>query len=379
MDKGYAGAGELFDLAVHRGVDTINWNFGYKSNRLALKRYNTRNDRNHPLCPSAEAWSSMRTLPWSRSHGDEVRQELFGAYNSEDWFSAVGTQFNKRILSREATRRELGLSGDRKVAVIFPHILWDGSFFYGEDLFEDYTEWLVETIKAACANDRLQWVVKLHPAHIVKAVRDNYRGKPAELAALEGIIETLPSHVTLVHPETSISTYSLLHIADYVITVRGTVGIEAALFGVPAVTAGTGRYDRRGFTLDSSTQDEYRARLATLETYPPLTADQIELAERYTFYVFLCRPLRLSCASLEYARDGKASPKVTVHCQSPEQWLESPDMISLVKWFGDIAAEDFVGSPFGSMAPADSELGRPSIEIPGEERNRTSGLALAKS
>ncbi len=356
MDRGYSGAGELFDLAVQRGLNTITWNFGYKSDRLALKRYNKTNDRDHPLCPSRDAWDRMLSLPRSRSYGEEVRQELFGCYNSEDWFSAVGTQFDKRILSREATLRELRLSEDKKVAVIFPHILWDGSFFYGEDLFQDYTEWLVETIKAACANDRLQWVVKLHPAHIVKARRDNHNEKPAELVALEGIIDELPPHVKLVRPETPISTYSLFQIADYVITVRGTVGIEAALFGVPVITAGTGRYDSRGFTFDSRTKDEYLTRLATLETSPPMTADQIELAEKYAYYVFLGRPLRLSCASLEYARDGKASPILTVRCQTPDQWLASPDMISLIDWIRDATAEDFVGAPVSP--PGSTEIER---------------------
>jgi hypothetical protein len=173
--------------------------------------------------------------------------------------------------------------------------------------------------------------------------------------ALEGVIETLPPHVKLVHPEAPISTYSLFQIADYVITVRGTVGIEAALFGVPVLTAGTGRYDSRGFTIDSSTRDEYRTRLATLETCPPMTEEQIALAEKYAYYVFLCRPLRLSCASLEYARDGKASPILTVRCRTPEEWLASPDMVSLVEWIRDGAAEDFVGAPVSSAAKAEIE------------------------
>jgi hypothetical protein len=37
--------------------------------------------------------------------------------------------------------------------------------------------------------------------------------------------------------------------------------------------------------------------------------------------------------------------KLTVHCQTPEQWLESPDISSLAKWFTDGQTEDFTGSP----------------------------------
>jgi hypothetical protein len=37
--------------------------------------------------------------------------------------------------------------------------------------------------------------------------------------------------------------------------------------------------------------------------------------------------------------------KLTVHCQTPEQWLQSPDIASLAKWFADGRTEDFTGSP----------------------------------
>jgi hypothetical protein len=362
-DKGYSGFGEFFDLAVSRGVDCITWHTGYKSNRLVFKRYNARNERDHPLCPSAASWDRVRQAPWQHSLGDTIRQEFLGAYRNQDWFSGAGTQFGKQIVAKDALLNQMHLSPHKKIAVIFPHILWDGSFFFGEDLFENYTEWFVETIKAACANDRLQWVVKLHPAHVVKDKRDGYSGKPAELASLEGVIDSLPPHITLLPPEAPISTYSIFQIADYVVTVRGTVGIEAALLGIPVVTGGTGRYDRRGFTVDSATREEYLARLAILERQPPLSQDQIELAERYAYYTFLCRPLQLSCASLEYARDGKATPIVTVLCQTPAQWQNSPDMQSLAAWFQEGLTEDFIGAPLPSGEGHENSLAEISEQV----------------
>jgi hypothetical protein len=345
LDRGYSGQGELFDLAVNQGIDTLNWNLGYKSNRLVLKRYHRGNEREHPLCPSAESWRRICSIPWKPDYGRKIRQELLECYQTQDWFSVVGTQFDKKILSQEMTRRNLGLSSDKKVAVIFPHILWDGSFFWGEDLFDDYTQWFIETIRAACANPRLQWVVKLHPAHLVKAKQNNDTGRPSELEVIENVFGKLPAHVKLVFPDTKLSTYSLFEIADYVVTVRGTVGIESALFGIPVVTAGTGRYDCRGFTLDSSTREQYLQKLGTLEAYPRLSAEQVEMAERYAYGVFFCRPLKLSSVSLEYERNAMATPKFTVHCQTRDQWLASPDMRQLADWIADGKAEDMLILP----------------------------------
>jgi hypothetical protein len=367
MDRGYSGQGEIFDLAIKQGIDTITWNLGYKSNRLAFKRYHSGNERDHHLSPSAESWRQICSMPWSLESGNRIRKELFDCYQTQDWFSLVGTQFDKKILSREATRQRLGLSPGRKVAVIFPHILWDGSFFWGKDLFSDYKHWFVETIKAAVANPRLQWVVKIHPAHLVKAKQNGDVGRALELEVIEQAVGSLPDHVKLVHPDTDLSTYSLFQIADFAVTVRGTVGIESGLFGIPVVTAGTGRYDRRGFTLDSSTQQEYHQKLATLETYPPLSAQQVELAERYAYGVFLARPLSLSSVTLEYERDGKATPRVRVHCQTREDWLAAPDMRKLATWVGDGKLEDMLdlASTSEDAAPVLSPpvLGR--VEIAG--------------
>ncbi|TKB76641.1 MAG: hypothetical protein E8D42_17210 [Nitrospira sp.] len=348
MDRGYTGVGEVFDSAINLGIDTITWEMGYRSNRLVVKRYHAGNEREQPLSTSAESWRQLRSVPWKPEYGRKLREELFQCYETQDWFSLVGTQFDKQILSQQMTRQRLGLSCDKQVAVIFPHILWDGSFFFGEDLFDDYTQWLIETIRSASANSRLQWVVRLHPSHVVKErLSSKGESKPAELAVIEKVFGTLPPHVKLLLPENELSTYSLFQIADYVVTVRGTVGIESALFGIPVVTAGTGRYDRRGFTLDSSTRQEYLEKLAALETYPRLSAEQVELAERYAYGVFFCRPLELSSVSFEFERDATATPKIKVHCQTRDQWLASPDMRRLSDWIADGKAEDMLILPPG--------------------------------
>jgi Capsule polysaccharide biosynthesis protein len=345
MDRGYSEQGEIFDIALSRGIDTIVWHWGYKSNRLAFRRYSLDNSRDHHLCPSAASWQRICSIPWKPEYGQRIRQELHECYKTQDWFSVVGTQFSKQLLSRENTRKKLSIPTDRKVAVIFPHILWDGSFFSGEDLFDDYTHWLAQTIRAACENPRIEWIIKLHPAPVVKANNESIPGRPQELDVIEREVGRLPAHVKLIYHDCDLSTYSLFEIADYTVTVRGTVGIEAALHGIPVVTAGTGRYDRRGFTLDSASQEEYLSKLASLDLYPRLTPEQIELAERYAFLIFCCQPFELSSVSLEYSRDALATPKMSVHCRTRQQWLASPDMRRLSAWIADRNMHDMAAFP----------------------------------
>ena len=140
---------------------------------------------------------------------------------------------------------------------------------------------------------------------------------------------------------------------DYAVTVRGTVGIEAATFGIPVVTAGTGRYDRKGFTLDPQTPQAYLDQLAALETVPRLSEAQRELAQRFAYAVFVLRPLRLESLSLRYRRDARASTEVQIKVSSPEEWRRAQDLSAFAEWLTGSSSADFMmPDPLAVSQPA---------------------------
>ena len=341
VDRGYTPQGELFDQCVAQGIPAITWNAGHKGNAVILKRYNAANQDEHPVSLSEASWQEALRMPWTPSHRQKIREELFQAYASGDWYSEVGTQFQTKLHPPEEIRQKLNLDPQKKTAVIFAHILWDGTFFWGKDLFSSYEEWLVETVQAACTNTQVNWLLKIHPANIIKDARDGFRGEPAELRVIRTRIGSLPPHITLIPPDSDITTYSLFEATDYCVTVRGTVGIEAALFGSPVLTAGTGRYDRKGFTVDSNSRREYLERLEKIQEIPRLTPAQQELAERFAYSAFLLRPFRLKTFTLEYRKDAQASIRTQIRAASKEEWLHAPDMQALAAWFSDPSQEDY--------------------------------------
>jgi hypothetical protein len=188
----------------------------------------------------------------------------------------------------------LGLDPAKKTAVLYSHILWDANMFYGEDLFPDQEEWFVETVRAAAASPRVNWIVKLHPANVWKLKREGIEGALDEETAIRQAVGDLPPHVAVVRPESEISTRSIFGVTDYGITIRGSVGFELPCFGVPVLTAGTGFYAGRGFTVDSASAREYLGRLRRIEEIPPLTPQQVELARRHAYAIFRLRPLRFT-------------------------------------------------------------------------------------
>jgi hypothetical protein len=177
---------------------------------------------------------------------------------------------------------------------VFSHVLWDANLFYGEDLFQDYGEWFVETVRAAAANPNLNWLIKLHPANLWKRAREGIAGEFAETRLIREHIGALPPHVHILDPDCGIDTMSLFHFTDYGVTVRGTSGMELPCLGKPVLTAGTGRYSGLGFTDDCASAAEYLERLQSLHLEPPLAPERTLLARRHAYAAFLLRPWRMT-------------------------------------------------------------------------------------
>jgi hypothetical protein len=345
MGNRYTGQGELMDVCVERGVDVLTWFDAHRSSSLMLKRYRMENRDRHHGSISDESWASLQAMPWTEDRRAELRRELHDNYAAGDWYSRGGTQVNKRIVPTADLRAQLGLDPSKKTAVIFPHIVWDATLFWGTDLFNNYEDWLVETVRAACANPRVNWIIKIHPAHVAKSAMERFTGEAAEIAAIRSRVGELPPHVAIIPPDTTVNTYSLFAIMDYCLTVRGTIGIEAASFGIRVLTAGTGRYDHRGFTVDSDTREEYLARIAAIESLHAMPAAERELAERFAYGAFILRPFALTSISIAHERDVEATMRIGITARSSEELRGAPDLNAFAAWVADGRQEDFLAIP----------------------------------
>jgi hypothetical protein len=291
-EKNYAGFGSIYDLALARSANVIQFVMSgiHWRDALIFKRFTDETRRVHPTSLSSESWERVRALDWTPEREAELREEFALRYGGEHLHPDAGLQAGKEIKSADDVRAQLGLDPAKKTAVIFSHVLWDANMFFGEDLFEDQETWLVESVRAACANDALNWVVKLHPAN-------RYKSDAADLndaIAIREALGELPGHVQLLWPETDINTYSLFSVADIGVTIRGTIGMELPVFGIPTLTAGTGRYSGLGFTIDSATAAEYLEQLAHAHEIEPLDDDTVLLAKRHAYALFRMRPFRFT-------------------------------------------------------------------------------------
>lgn len=344
-EMNYAAEGPLSDLALARGLNTIQFVGGYDDDALMFKRYTAETKGLHPRSLSEDSWQAVRRMSWTPERDRELDADFARRYEG----SSILAQLN-RGWTREQSRAEIvqsiGLDPERKTAVVFSHILWDANMFYGRDLFADQEKWFVETVRAACANPSVNWIVKLHPAQVWKLKRDGATGELDELAAIREQIGELPPHVHVLEPTSDISPWSLFELTDFGITIRGSVGFELPCFGIPALTAGTGFYSGRGFTVDSDSAGEYLERLRRIEETPPPTPEQIELARRHAYALFRLRQTRFTSFRSIYQplekidRPFEATIALTV--RSAEELERAEDLRRFGEWALDPAALDYL-------------------------------------
>jgi hypothetical protein len=293
LERNYAAEAPISDVALGRGIDVVQYVSGPQDDTLVFKRFTTETRRIHPRSLSEKSWGIVKSMPWSAERDAELDDEFAKRYGNA-WALTRRLQGWTQDRSREEVGSALGLDPSKKTAVLYSHILWDANMFYGDDLFADQEEWFVETVRAAVANPRVNWIVKMHPANVWKLKREGIEGARDEETAIHDAVGELPPHVAVVRPDSDISTRSIFGLTDYGITIRGSVGFELPCFGVPVLTAGTGFYSGRGFTVDSSTPEAYVARLRLIDQIPPLTREQVELARRHAYGLFRLRPTRFT-------------------------------------------------------------------------------------
>jgi hypothetical protein len=336
LEKGLSPAAEIVGACLARGTPVVQYVNAQESNRFVLKRFTLENRHQHPFSLSASTWHKVKQMPWSPAREIELMQDLAYGYQSGTWFNRKFLHQNKQIKSAATVRRQLGLNPTKKTAVVFSHVLWDATFFYGEGLFDDYETWLLQTVRAACANRQVNWVIKLHPDLVWKLKYENYTGELRDVIALRSEVGQLPEHVKLVMPSTDISTYSFFAVTDYCLTVRGTIGIEMACHGVPVLTAGTGRYSGLGFTLDSSSPAEYLQRLTCIQEIPPMAPKQIELARRFAYVLFKLRPWLLnSFETTKMSIEQTGHPldhNLVSHVETSAAFAAAPDIKRFSDW-----------------------------------------------
>lgn len=346
-ERGYSPSAELFDACLERHIDAIQWCSAPLDNRLLFKRYRLENRGDHPLTLSSASWDQVRREPWLPEDENRWLDYHGSIYATGGLYNRQRLQDGKAIVGRQDLVDMLELDPNKKVAVIFSHILYDATFFYGENLYPDYLTWLVETVRTAIQNPNLNWVVKVHPVNLWRSQMDGLPMDQLESVALRRAFGHLPPHVKVMTADTPINTYSLFDAIDCGVTVRGTIGLELPCYGIPVVTAGTGRYTGRGFTIDPRTRAEYSDILLRLHNIQRLTRETVTSAQRYAHATLHRRSWLMSGIKIDFDRQDAPIPALRMDLQVTEadpKRLLGPECLGMIATWLDGDREDYLSA-----------------------------------
>ena len=204
--------------------------------------------------------------------GQKMMKERISGGNSSSFSGAYGK--GKKIYDRKELISKLKLAEDKPTVCIMSHIFPDAPHAFESIIYNDYYEWLEETLRAIKDITDVNWLIKEHP-HL-----EQYHPKHSATELTIPFAENY-THIHLT-PE-NLDTQSLLPLVDAIVTCSGTAGLEFSTQGIPCVLAGESHYSGFGFTIEPNNKQEYLTQLKNIGDLRKLKQDKIDLALAYTY------------------------------------------------------------------------------------------------
>jgi hypothetical protein len=185
---------------------------------------------------------------------------------------------SKKVDDIQALKKELGIPNNRKLVTIFTNLIWDAANVSRDIAFESPLNCIKKTIDYYKGRNDVQIVIRSHPAEKVLGTSERYGTLVRDMFG-----NSLPENVTIIEPEMSVNSFSVIEMSDIGVVNTSTVGLEFALLGKPIILISETNYRGKGFTYDANSGEEYFRFIDDLLSSPDLLPNQVEKARRYFF------------------------------------------------------------------------------------------------
>lgn len=275
----YVDHGTIAETARSMGVPVTVFVRPYRKNTVML----CHGDTYHRalLSEPATLWSGRSLTTTERNTLMEyVQSRRSGSLDSL-------TYHPNPVEGREKVLNELGLSEQRPIVSLFTNVLWDAQIYHACNAFPNMLEWIYSTIDYFSKKPDTQLVIRVHPAE-VKAKRKSQQPVVDEL---KNRFSVLPPNITVVPPESDISSYDLAEASQATLIFGTKMGLEIALRRIPVIVAGESFVRGKGITFDASSAGEYFELLDRIPTMGTMNDEQFELAQRYGYHFYFRRQI----------------------------------------------------------------------------------------
>ena len=161
-----------------------------------------------------------------------------------------------------------------RIILFAPHVFADSCSTWGEFPFLNYYNFFTETINHMKDKKNIIWIIKPHPTrHFWN--EDN---------VIKNFLRNNKNNNIFLCPD-KISTKDLLKHVDTVVTGRGTIGVESAVFGKRALTCGSSLYRSLNISYNTKTKKDFFQKLNFKNYKFKLKKKDILIAKKALFYM----------------------------------------------------------------------------------------------
>ena len=220
--------------------------------------------------PAAENRFRLRARVISDDQRRRLHDYLDGIFSGK-----VNTISQAQPDTEEEVRRKLGISPDKRIALLIGQVPFDVVMVYDLRVFDNMLAFIRKTIEVFRDIPDHVLVIRLHPFEEV--IGDDKTWK--QLQDID-----IPENVRVVHSK-EINTYSIMDIADFGIASTSQAALEMAAMRKPVMLAGEAFFGGHGFTHDVSNLAAFEHTIKTLSRNPAFTPDMEQSMERFLYHI----------------------------------------------------------------------------------------------
>jgi hypothetical protein len=294
--------GVAYRVARELKIPVVTYEFGDQRQRIWLAQ------NGEVMRQETDAmWAARGELPVAPGELERLHALFAARQRGALWENFARPWQDTPALGGEQARAALGLD-NRPLVLLATNVLGD-SLTLGRNIFSrSMAEWISRTVQYFAGRPDVQLVIRVHPGEVLT------HGQSMASVVRE-VLPRLPEHIRLIGPKEKVNTYDLVDVADLGLVYTTTVGMEAAMNGLPVIVAGQTHYRGRGFTLDPDSWVTYFKILGQVLDNPQahrLSRAQVERAWEYAYRFFFEFPRPFPWHLVRMWEDYKIRPLADV-------------------------------------------------------------------
>lgn len=248
------------------------------------------NDRYTEFCVSfSKAFENQKEIVDTRQYKPLYKELLMNRYSKEDIeevYSKISLDTIEAVSNNVYNNLDnFNYDRTKKNIFVFPHAFNDAVRHANNPIYCDYYIWFKETLKLLNKNENINVFVKPHPSEYKFKYKESSRATIDEILAQS-------DNKNIFFIDKNINRDFLYDFTDAIVTVCGSIGLEAPCQGLPVVTAARGTYYEAHTTLNSENYEEYKAKIDNIHNIKRLSDEKIFDAKIVFIFAMLLRKVK---------------------------------------------------------------------------------------